>query len=162
PVLAKYFGLGAITGQADVHGVELAATWRPSLRTWLTLNHAIEHIEGPTLTRAEQDLMPSAYVATSAPRHSTTLTGAWSVTDDWQLSFAHHWIGSMSWYQDMVDYGIPFHRRLDARIARRFNLANTRGEISLVGQNIDGTDTPPNNPLYVDPQRIFAVLSLEL
>jgi len=151
----------ANSGRADIHGLEAAATWRPSTGTWLTLQHTELRINGPTLSPAEAAHSPSEWVQYSAPRHSSTVFGAWEFLPRWQFSLAKHWIGSMTWYQDSAHRAFMY-RQLDVRLAYRLPPTLARGEIALTARNIDGADQTYANGTSLWGNQVFGSLSLEL
>jgi len=142
-------------------GLEAAATWRPSTGTWLTLQHTELRINGPTLSPAEAAHSPSEWVQYSAPRHSSTVFGAWEFLPRWQFSLAKHWIGSMTWYQDSAHRAFMY-RQLDVRLAYRLPPTLARGEIALTARNIDGADQTYANGTSLWGNQVFGSLSLEL
>lgn len=154
----RYF---ANSGEADIRGLEIAATWRPGTDTWLQLNHTELRIDGPSLSAAAAARRPSGWVEYTAPRHSTSVFGAWQFAPRWQLSAAKHWIGSMSWYQD-ADHKVPMYRQLDVRLAHRLPPALARGELAITASNIDGPEETYAPGTSVWGSRIFGSLSLEL
>ena len=154
----RYF---ANSGEADIHGLEIAATWRPGPRTWLTFNHTELRIDNPNFGRASANANPSGWVEYSAPQHSSTLFGAWAFHPDWQFSFAKHWIGSMSWYQDAQHKTEPY-RQLDLRLARRLPPSLGRGELAVAARNADGPDQTYSPGTSWWARTMFASLQLEL
>lgn len=151
----------ANSGEADIRGLEIAATWRPGTDTWLQLNHTELRIDGPSLSATAAASRPSGWVEYTAPRHSTTVFGAWQFAPRWQLSVARHWIGSMNWYQD-ADHKVPMYRQLDVRLAHRLPPALARGELAITASNIDGPEETYSPGTSVWGSRIFGSLSLEL
>ena len=149
------------TGKADIRGLEVAATWRPGLNTWLTLQHTELRIDGPSISAAEAARRPSEWVEYTAPRHSSTIFGAWEFHPRWQLSVAKHWIGSMSWYQD-AEHRTTMYRQLDLRLAHRLPPSVGRGEIAVSARNIDGHEQSYAPGTSWWGSRIFGSLSLEL
>lgn len=150
------------SGLADIRGLELAATWRPTARTWLTANHTKLRIDNPNVSSSDARLANSSgYVEYSAPRHASTLFGAWEFRPSWQLSVAKHWIGSMAWYQDYWHRVSPY-RQLDLRLGHRFTWGGCRGEAALTARNADGPDQTyaPNTSWMA--RTVFASLALEL
>lgn len=149
------------SGEADIRGLEVSATWRPGPRTWLTANHTELRIDNPNYTRSTANSNSSGWIEYTAPKHTSTLFGAWEFHPDWQISAAKHWIGSMSWYQDAAHKTAPY-RQLDLRLARRLPASFGRGEIALVARNADGPDQTyaPDTSWWA--RSVFASLNLEL
>jgi hypothetical protein len=63
------------------------------------LQHTELRIDGPGNPATASGAQPSAWVANSAPRHSSALFGAWEFHPRWQVSVARRWVGGMSWYR---------------------------------------------------------------
>ncbi len=154
----RYF---ANSGEADIRGFEISATWRPSSRTWLSAHHTELRIDGPRLSAAAAQRRPSQWVEYTAPPHSSSIFGAWEFHPRWQLSIAKHWIGSMSWYQDEARK-TDMYRQLDLRLAYRLPPAVGRGAVALTARNIDGPDQTYAPGTSQWGSRIFGSLSLEL
>jgi iron complex outermembrane receptor protein len=148
------------SGEADIRGVELAATWRPGTTTWLTVQHTELRIDGPTLGATQALTRPSGWVEYTAPRHSSSLFGAWEFTPGWQLSLSKRWVGSMSWYQD-ADHKAPMYRQLDVRLAHRLAPSIARGEVAIALRNIDGADETYAPGTSSWGSRIFGSLNVE-
>jgi iron complex outermembrane receptor protein len=147
-------------GQADIHGLEVSATYRPALQTWVNVTHTELRIDGPTLSATPALTQPNMYVGTSAPQHTTTLFAAWEFLPAWQFSTTKRWVGAMAWYQDDA-HRVPMYRQLDARLAHRFRVSGGRGEIALVAQNVDGPEQTYAPDTSSWGSRVFAALSLE-
>ncbi|GLT21658.1 hypothetical protein GCM10007933_11100 [Zoogloea oryzae] len=149
------------SGEANIRGLEISATWRPSPRTWLTAHHTALRIDNPNFSATEAKTNSSGWIEYTAPKQSSTLFGAWEFLPGWQFSFAKHWIGSMSWYQDNWHKTAPY-RQLDLRLARRLPASIARGEVSITARNVDGPDQTyaPDTSWWA--RTIFAGVNLEL
>ncbi len=149
------------SGEANIRGLEISATWRPSPRTWLTAHHTALRIDNPNFSATEAKTNSSGWIEYSAPKQSSTLFGAWEFLPGWQFSFAKHWIGSMSWYQYNWHKTAPY-RQLDLRLARRLPASIARGEVSITARNVDGPDQTyaPDTSWWA--RTIFAGVNLEL
>lgn len=132
----RYF---ANSGEADIRGFEILATWRPATGTWLSVHHTELRIDGPGNPATASGAQPSAWVANSAPRHSSGLFGAWEFHPRWQISAAQRWVGGMSWYADAA-HRIRMYRQLDLQLSHRLPPELLRGEIALTARNIDGDE----------------------
>jgi hypothetical protein len=88
-------------------------------------------------TLIESNDFDSPY-SSSAPRNNVSLLALQDLSPSWQVSSAFY-------YQDKMRFigGDPLGalRRLDLRLARRFRLADARGEAAIVFQNVLGAQT---------------------
>ncbi len=134
--------------RAAVSGMELAALWRPSATTWLGLNFTRLRIDSSS-DRAER----------SAPRNSASLFAAWAPAHRWNLSIAHHRVGTMGWYIRESE-SVPRYHRTDIRIARSFASHGLRGEFALVLGNLGKRHADFRKALFT-PRQSYASLSLE-
>lgn len=153
----RYF---ANSGRADIRGLELSATWRPAPATWLSAQHTELRIDGPGDASTATAANPSGWVEYTAPRHSSSLFGAWEFHPRWQISATHTWIGSMSWYQDGA-HRVASYRQLDLRLAHRLPPSLARGDIAIAAQNIDGVDQTYAPRTSAWGSRVFCTLGLE-
>lgn len=130
-----------------VQGLEYQLRWTPSKQTLILLNQTRLRIDSETERQAE-----------SAPRSSTTLFISQRLPLDWQLSLTQQWVGQMRWLG--WSNPLPWHRRLDLRLAHPFRSGPLKGEVAFVSQNL----TAPYSEFrtdYVFERRNFATLSLE-
>lgn len=153
----RYF---ANSGEADIRGLEAVATWRPTTGTWLTVQHTELRIDGPGSPATASGAQPSAWVANSAPRHSSALFGAWEFLPRWQVSVARRWVGGMSWYSD-TDHRVGAYRQLDIQLSHRLPAELLRGEVSLTARNIDGDEETFAPGASWWGSRIFGTLQVE-
>lgn len=153
----RYF---ANSGEADIRGLEVVATWRPTTGTWLSLQHTELRIDGPGNPATASGAQPSAWVANSAPRHSSALFGAWEFHPRWQVSVARRWVGGMSWYSDTA-HRVGMYRQLDVQLSHRLPPDLLRGEVSVTARNIDGDDETFAPGASWWGSRIFGTLQVE-
>ncbi|MBN8284312.1 TonB-dependent receptor [Zoogloea sp.] len=153
----RYF---ANSGEADIRGLEVVATWRPTTGTWLSLQHTELRIDGPGNPATASGAQPSAWVANSAPRHSSALFGAWEFHPRWQVSVARRWVGGMSWYSDAA-HRVGMYRQLDVQLSHRLPPDLLRGEVSVTARNIDGDDETFAPGASWWGSRIFGTLQVE-
>ena len=133
--------------RAIVRGLEYQLRWKPTRDTLVLLNH--------TRTRIASD---DDRIAESSPQRATTLFLSQTLPGGWQLSLTHHWIGQMRWLG--WSNPLPWHRRMDLRLAYPFRSGPFKGEAAIVTQNL----TAPYSEFrtdYIFERRNFATLSLE-
>lgn len=153
----RYF---ANSGEADIRGLEVLATWRPATGTWLSVHHTELRVDGPGDPATASGAQPSAWVANSAPRHSSGLFGAWEFHPRWQISLSRRWVGGMSWYAD-AEHRIRMYRQLDLQLSHRLPPEFLRGEVSLIARNIDGKDETFAPQASWWGSQVFGTLQLE-
>ncbi|MBL8451241.1 MAG: TonB-dependent receptor [Zoogloea sp.] len=153
----RYF---ANSGEADIRGFEVLATWRPATGTWLSVHHTELRVDGPGDPATASGAQPSGWVANSAPRHSSGLFGAWEFHPRWQVSVARRWVGGMSWYAD-AEHRIRMYRQLDLQLSHRLPPELLRGEVALTARNIDGDDETFAPRASWWGRQVFATLQLE-
>lgn len=117
------------SGKATLFGSEMQLQYQPRRETRIIL--------GMANTQITSNDVDSLY-STSAPRNSASLLAMQDLSPAWQVSSAFY-------YQDEMRFigGDPLDvmRRLDLRLARRFRLADARGEAAIVFQNVLGAQT---------------------
>ncbi len=122
----------------------------------MLLNQSFERIVGMEKFRPYDTTV--ADLVQSAPTHRTTLMLSRQFAGSWSVSAIQHWMGEMKWPYD-GDLQRKYHR-LDLRLAYRFGVGPTRGELALVTQN-QGNPYDEFRPQYKFNRRTFATLSLE-
>ena len=149
------------SGEANIRGLEISATWRPSPRTWLTAHHTALRIDNPNFSATEAKTNPAAGSNTARPAEFPP-SSAWEFPPGWQFSFAKHWI----WADEPGTRTTGTRPRptasLDLRLACRLPGQHRRGEVSVTARNVDG----PDQTYAPDTSRractIFASVNLEL
>ena len=116
-------------GKATLFGTEMQLQYRPKRETRIILGMANTQIESNDFDRP---------YSSSVPRNNVSLLALQDLSPAWQVSSAFY-------YQDEMRFigGDPLGvlRRLDLRLARRFRLADARGEAAIVFQNVLGAQT---------------------
>jgi iron complex outermembrane receptor protein len=115
--------------KATLFGTEVQLQYWPRRESRIHLGWANTQIESNDFDRP---------YSTSVPRNNVSLLALHDLTPAWQVSGAFY-------YQDAMRFigADPLGplRRLDLRLARRFRLADARGEAALVLQNLLGEQT---------------------
>jgi len=116
-------------GKATLFGSEMQFQYQPKRETRVILSMANTQIESNDY---------DSFYSSSGPRNNVSLLALQDLSPAWQVSSAFY-------YQDPMRFigGDPLGvlRRLDLRLARRFRLADARGEAALVFQNVLGAQT---------------------
>ena len=111
--------------EATIRGGDTQLRWTP--RRWfdLVLSYAWVKIESPDVD-----------YAASTPRNNFSALGIFKLDRGWEASVGVYKQDSMVWLGD-GDYTAPF-TRVDARVAKRWELRGQQVELALVGQNLGG------------------------
>lgn len=109
--------------EATIRGGDTQLRWTP--RRWfdLVLSYAWVKIESPDVD-----------YAASTPRNNFSALGIFKLDRGWEASVGVYKQDSMVWLGD-GDYTAPF-TRVDARVAKRWELRGQQVELALVGQNL--------------------------
>ena len=148
---------------ARVRGFELQSQWRLSSETRLLASYAHvriygqQEVTGPDVAPPEQLL--ERHFLDSAPRNtfSAMLTHR----------FNPYWDASLMYYQTSrvaaLGDGTPVElaRHADLRIARKFELTRTRGELSAIAQNLFDTQYKEFADYNVMGRRAYVTLRLD-
>ena len=110
---------------ATIRGGDTQLRWTP--RKWLDLivSYACVKIDSPDVD-----------VETSTPRNNFSALGIFRLDRGWEASVGVYKQDSMNWLSD-GDHTQAF-TRVDARLAKRWNLQGRQMELALVGQNLGG------------------------
>lgn len=110
---------------ATIRGGDTQLRWTP--RKWLDLivSYAWVKIDSPDVD-----------VATSTPRNNFSALGIFRLDQGWEASVGVYKQDYMNWLSD-GDYTAAF-TRVDARLAKRWELQGKQVELALVGQNLGG------------------------
>ncbi|MGE5320054.1 MAG: TonB-dependent receptor plug domain-containing protein [Hyphomicrobiaceae bacterium] len=110
---------------ATIRGADTQLRWTP--RRWLDLivSYAWVKIDSPDVD-----------VAASTPRNNFSALGIFKLDKGWEASLGVYKQDYMYWLGD-GDYTAAF-TRVDARLAKRWELRGRQVELALVGQNLGG------------------------
>jgi iron complex outermembrane receptor protein len=116
-------------GKAALFGTELQLQYQPRHETRVILALANTQIRSNDF---------DSFYSKSVPRNNLSLLALRDLSPAWQVSTAFY-------YQDKMQFigGDPLGvlRRLDLRLARRFTVADGRGEVAIILQNVLGSQT---------------------
>lgn len=94
----------------------------------------------------------------SAPRHSWNMLVAHDFFERWRGSLAGYYVNGM---KAIGGDSLPAYTRWDARLAYRFRVAGTNGEMAVIGQNLLGSDIREFYADNVYGRRLWANLRLD-
>jgi len=116
---------------ARVKGRSATARWQPQPGSLIYL--------AASRTAIDADGQDANLLSASGPRHTVSLLFSQDLFDSWQFSLGYYRVGPMQ----PLSGGdpLPATDRVDLRLAKRFKLGSSRGEIALVVQN--ATDSNP-------------------
>lgn len=131
----------ANVGRSHIRGVEYQARWQPTETLRLTWNQALIEIDGlligdvPSVAAAGSGPAQLVdHLQRSAPRRAQSLIVQKALLPKLDLFLAWHYVGPQ---KSTPGHEAPEYRRLDWRLAHRFVLGGTRGEIAYT-VNSDG------------------------
>lgn len=149
PILhdAKDFGLAGNpfryieAGALRTSGVEVQAQFRPTRGNLVHLAYAYTETDGSRI----RDLAPNglplidpgknpASNSDLVPRHTLTAMVAQQLPNDWQLSGTYSLVSEMVWLGEGDE--VDGHRRLDAKLSKRFRHTGGNVTVSLNIQNL--------------------------
>ena len=134
--------------EATIRGGDTQLRWTP--RRWfdLVLSYAWVKIESPDVD-----------YAASTPRNNFSALGIFKLDRGWEASVGVYKQDYMVWLND-GDYTAPF-TRVDARVAKRWELRGQQVELALIGQNLGGQPYQEfrNNNLF--SRRAYLSLTLD-
>ena len=130
------------------HGLEYELKFRPWRDTQLLFNQTLMRIDSG-----------DPAIAMSAPSHAFTLALFQKLPDDFDLSLIHNASGAMTW--ERGGNILQPVSRTDLRLAKRFRLGATRGELAVVEQNLGSPYNDFNNHFFFT-RRLFTTLSFQL
>lgn len=134
-------------GHADIQGIELGMMWNINNDTWLRGAYGFADIEHYFLVSLnDQDInngyqlinQPVSTMQTDqTPRNTWSLLLAHSFDYGINTSIGYYSMDEIKWLEDGDK--IPAYHRLDARLAKNFQLGQDKGEIALIAQNINNS-----------------------
>ncbi len=142
-------------GEADIDGAEAQFTLRPAPRTRIVYAHGYAHQRGRLLTIVN----PPTYdqTKTATPVHTSSAFVEHNLSRAVRASVAYYRVSTMRFIGGTQE---PKTDTLDARVAWRVRLGDTRGEIALIGQNLMKDYAEYDTRAILD-KRYFLQLTLE-
>ena len=130
------------------HGIEYELKFKPWRDTQLLFNQTLMRVDSadPVTTM-------------SAPTHAVTLALFQKLPDDFDFSLIHNASGTMTW--ERGGNILQPISRTDLRLAKRFRLGATRGELAVVEQNLGSPYNDFNNHFFFT-RCLFTTVSLQL
>lgn len=126
------------TGTLSVNGVEAALTYRPGKRSLAGINWAYAKAKGTALNSYEGTLNTSAWLhedlGEDVPTHTYSVFGMHRLPRQVDVSALYSRVSRMKWLGDGDRLGPQ--DRLDLRIAKHFQYADSTHSIALVVQNV--------------------------
>ena len=140
-------------GETEITGVETGIKWQVSKATRLWVSYSFAEVDQHWSFRCEPFLTKDA-----TPRHTASLLISHDFSDDWQVSMGYYYLDDMAWILWGGD--VEAYDRIDARIAKSFQLQNAELKLELIGQNLGG-DYQDFNPRNNFETRAFVRVSLQ-
>jgi len=124
-------------GETQVTGVEPGVKWQATrdTRVWVSYSFA----------EADQQCLPLSFRCEpfasmdATPRHTANVLVAHNFGEGWQMSAGYYYLDEMSW--TLWGGDLDAYDRVDARLAKTFDLQNAELKIELIGQNLGGDYT---------------------
>lgn len=122
-------------GWATIQGIELGMMWNLTRATWLHTAYGFADMEHHSFDNL---LTPVETIHTNqTPRNTYALLLAHSFDNGIHSSVGYYALDDVEWLGD--GNKLPAYHRLDARLAKNFQLGKDTGEIALIAQNINNT-----------------------
>jgi len=139
-------------GDLDINGIELALTYRPGPASFLALHYAyadpsgvfvsentlfdVRPSECPQIRDAEGFSEKCKNYNNYVPTQTYGLLGSYAFDSGWEASLGIYGMSAVTWLGD--GDAVPSYTRVDGRIARKFKLGESKGDVALVMQNLGG------------------------
>ncbi len=124
-VLNPLYGING--GEVSVQGFEAQAKWRLGSDTNILLNYAYVNIDAI-------DAQTAGDINDSMPKDTISALFTHSFNPQWDASYAYYHTSAVTALGD--GNPVKLARRSDIRVARQFNAAHAKGEVSLVVENL--------------------------
>lgn len=124
-VLNPLYGVNG--GEVTVQGFEAQVKWRLGSDTNILLNYAYVNIDAI-------DAQTAGDINDSMPKDTISALFTHSFNPQWDASYAYYHTSAVTALGD--GNPVKLARRSDIRVARQFNAAHARGEVSLVVENL--------------------------
>jgi iron complex outermembrane receptor protein len=124
-------------GTVDIYGIELNAKFLPTQRDLIFLGYNYMHTEGKEIQRVENGVTYiDNDVQTRAPSHTLSLLLNHRFDFGFEGTAAYYYTDAMTWYNEGDP--VPTYNRLDFKLSKKFKLAASNTEVSLIIQNANG------------------------
>lgn len=145
-------------GEADIRGAEIQVQWRPTPATRLLASQAYANVRGRDAHRFNNGTRLYKNAERLTPTHTQSLLAIHRFTKRLEGSLAYYKVGNMEFDNNDQTGG---YDNLEVRLAYRFRLSGTSGELSTVAQHLAG-DYFDAERAAVFRKRYFVNLALEL
>jgi iron complex outermembrane receptor protein len=133
---------------AEIRGLDLQLRWAPQDWVDLIVSYARVNID------SDEEDIPG-----SAPKNNFSALGIFRPAEGWEASIGVYRVGAMYWLGD-GDFTEAF-TRVDARLARRWELQGTSVELAAVGQNLGGERYEEFRDTNLFDRRAYLSLTLD-
>jgi iron complex outermembrane receptor protein len=141
-----------------IHGVEYQVKWRLWPGGQLVWNQSYVNIDA-ALTRPGGIHNEFSGTSMAAPALASSLVYSQKISSDWDVMLAHHDQGTAVASGSGVGSQVAI-TRTDFRLAKALRWGESRGEVSLVVQNL-GVPYPDFDPAFSFQRRAFVTLRLD-
>ncbi len=143
PEPQSVFNVGAIYelngGETEITGIEGGVSWQLTERTRLWGSYGFAEVDQHTQPGAFRDMADND----ATPRHTASLLLSHDFGHGWQVSAGYYYLDDTAW----ILWGCEFetgncdadgYDRVDARLAKTFQLSGADLKLELIGQNLGG------------------------
>jgi iron complex outermembrane receptor protein len=124
-------------GTVDIYGIELNAKYLPTHRDLIFIGYSYLHTKGSEYKYIEDGtLFYDEDLDTRTPSHTFSLLLSHRFDFGINASTVYYFTDAVTWYGEGDP--VPEYKRLDLRLAKRFELLGSASEISLLLQHING------------------------
>ena len=127
-------------GGWDVDGVEFQLDYQPTTSTRLVAAYSYAEIDGRLIDRVDATGVVTRYedLSDTTPQHTFSALLSHAFGQQWSGSLALYHVDDMRWRGEGSE--VEDYTRLDLKLARRFNLGDTRAELALLVHNLANSE----------------------
>ena len=144
--------------EADISGIELQLRYRPTSNTFLAAHYSYRDVDSTYIAINEPGIFRLRDHNQRAPRHTASLVVSQKLTDALTASINTYHMNEADWRDGNA---VDEFTRIDAQISYQIQAGNTRGKLSLIGQNL-GEDYSEHGRNNIFDTRIYLKFELEL
>lgn len=119
-------------GQSDVQGIEGQIAYRPSSRDFVNFQYSYAVADAGDFKRT--DSTTARDIDDATPKHTLSVLGGIGLDQQLDLSMGIYRISGMEWLGEGDE--VPGYTRIDARVAKGFQLLGQDSRVALVVQNL--------------------------
>jgi len=145
-------------GEITVDGLDLEFSYQPTRNSRIILTGAL--MQGSASGFGSEVPYSVRHFEASVPDYSASLLAMHRFKRHWFASLGAYWVDEMLWLTEQANVNqrpVEAYNRIDLRLARRLRVGDSRGEISLVVQNI-GDDYEEFRPRQLFSTRGFVTV----